>query len=48
MKEILGHVKAFAELFSVKPNTRKNDQYYIDSNTSLQRIADFFEEQQDR
>mgnify|MGYP003634177456 FL=1 len=48
MKKILEHVKTFAGLFSVKPNTRKNDQYYIDSETSLQTIADFFEEQQDR
>jgi hypothetical protein len=48
MKETMEHVKTFAGLFSVKPNTRKNDQYYIDDKTSLQTLADYFEEQQDR
>ena len=48
MKETMKHVETFAGLFSVKPNTRKNDQYYIDSETSLQTLADYFEEQQDR
>ena len=48
MKNILEHVAAFVALFSVLPNRRNNDQWQIDPNTSLEVIADFFQEQQDR
>ena len=48
MKKILEHVAAFVALFVVLPNRRDNDQWQIDPNTSLEVIADFFQEQQDR
>ena len=44
----LEHVSAFAGFFKVKPNRRNNDQWQIDGDTSLEAIADFFQEQQDR
>ena len=44
----LEHVSAFAGFFKVKPNRRNNDQWQIDRDTSLEAIADFFQEQQDR
>ena len=30
------------------PNRSKNEQYYLSSSTSLETIADYFQEQQDR
>jgi len=48
MKNILEHVATFVALFVVLPNRRNNDQWQIDPNTSLEAIADFFQEQQDR
>ena len=48
MKKILEHVAAFVALFVVLPNRRDNDQWQIDPSTSLEVIADFFQEQQDR
>ena len=48
MKKILEHVAAFVALFVVLPNRRKNDQWQIKPDTSLEVIADFFQEQQDR
>ena len=44
----LEHVEAFASLFEIKPNRRGNDQWQIKRDTSLEAIADFFQEQQDR
>lgn len=48
MKEVLEHVKAFGELFAVELNRSKNEQFYLSSSTSLETIADYFQEQQDR
>ena len=48
MKNILEHVATFVALFVVLPNRRNNDQWQLDPNTSLEVIADFFQEQQDR
>ena len=48
MKKVLNHVSAFAGFFEVKKNRRGNDQWQIDRDTSLDAIADFFQEQQDR
>ena len=48
MKKILEHVAAFVALFVVLPNRRDNDQWQIKPDTSLEVIADFFQEQQDR
>tara|TARA_R110000824_G_scaffold1416_1_gene7166 strand:- start:698 stop:1171 length:474 start_codon:yes stop_codon:yes gene_type:complete len=48
MKEVLEHVKAFGGLFASAPNRSKNEQFYLSSSTSLETIADYFQEQQDR
>ena len=48
MKNPLKHVVAFAALFSVLPNRRKNDQWQIDPDTSLETIAAYYDEQQAR
>jgi len=48
MKKILEHVAAFVALFVILPNRRDNDQWQIKPDTSLEVIADFFQEQQDR
>ena len=48
MKEVLEHVKTFGGLFVSAPNRSKNEQFYLNSSTSLETIADYFQEQQDR
>jgi hypothetical protein len=48
MKEIVSHVKAFAGLFVSAPNRSKNEQFYLNSSTSLETLSDYFQEQQDR
>ena len=46
--KILEHVRAFAGKFTVELNRSKNEQYYLDSSISLESLADYFAEQQDR
>ena len=48
MSKLLEHVVAMVALFVVLPNRRDNDQWQIKPDTSLEVIADFFQEQQDR